>query len=55
MSGCLHKRGEHSEEYRRCLDCGREWLRLGDAWMPIEGWIRISADFLSEPGSEAQR
>ena len=43
---CPHARGEYSDDYRHCLDCGREWTLIGDAWFEIEAWVRISDAFL---------
>lgn len=45
---CRHAHGEYSDDYRRCLDCEMEWVRLGAEWFPVEGWIQLSTKFLED-------
>jgi hypothetical protein len=52
MSPCQHKRGEeHNGDYRHCLDCGREWTRIGSDWFEVEAWIQVDKKFLTEQES----
>jgi hypothetical protein len=48
---CQHVRGEHNDEYRHCLDCGQEWVRIGEAWFVVDLWLRVSTALLSEAQS----
>ena len=48
MNGCVHSRGEHSDDYQHCFDCGREVVLIGGAWFPVEAWIRVSRELLVE-------
>ncbi len=43
---CRHKRGEYSDDYRRCLDCGRDWVRIGADWFEVEMWVQVSTELL---------
>lgn len=45
---CVHERGEYSDDYQHCLDCGMEWVRIGASWFVVEAWVRISAEMLTE-------
>jgi len=49
MTACTHQHGEYTDDYRRCTDCGMEWMLLGDAWFEIESWLRLSEKFFDEP------
>lgn len=50
--GCQHARGEHCDDYRHCLDCGMEWVRIGVEWFPVEGWVRLDVRFLADEAKE---
>lgn len=52
MTVCVHARGEYSDDYQHCLDCGREVVLINGAWFPVEAWIRVSLE-LCEPAVEA--
>ena len=45
---CPHAHGEYSDDYRRCLDCGRDWVRIGMDWFEVEAWVRVSTKLLGE-------
>lgn len=48
MSACKHARGEYSDHYRHCLDCGREGVLIGGAWFEVEAWVRVSESIIRE-------
>ena len=45
---CQHTRGEHSDDYRHCLDCGREWVLISGEWFEVEAWVRVSQALLDD-------
>jgi hypothetical protein len=45
---CEHKRGEYTDDYQRCLDCGREVALVGGVWFEVLGWIRVSDKIIQE-------
>lgn len=49
---CRHAHGEHNDDYRHCLDCGREWVRIGPDWFEVELWVRVSPALLREDQGE---
>jgi hypothetical protein len=48
MSACKHAHGEYGDDYRRCTDCGREWVLISGEWFQVEAWVRISTALLAE-------
>jgi hypothetical protein len=46
MKACTHKRGEYSDTYQHCLDCGREVVLIGGVWFEVEAWIQVSTALL---------
>lgn len=51
---CQHVRGEHSDDYQHCLDCGREVVLIGGVWFVVDGWVRMSTALMSDEGSELE-
>lgn len=45
---CPHTRGEYSDDYQHCLDCGREVVLIGGVWFEVEAWIRLQDAILKE-------
>lgn len=52
MTTCQHLHGEHSDDYRRCSDCGREWVRIGGDWFEVEAWVRVDTALIDEAKDE---
>lgn len=48
MATCRHLRGEFSDDYQHCLDCGREVVLISGVWFEVEAWVRLSTKFLEE-------
>jgi hypothetical protein len=54
VKACQHTRGEYSDDYQRCTDCGREVVLINGAWFEVEAWIRIAPEFFDEPTTKEQ-